>query len=536
MKYIYIITILISVALSACDNDLNETVYSEILEDSYVYSEEEIDNVIGPVYTNLNDLFSSGNIRYYMVQQNTSDETVRPANASGWDNAGIWKRMHLHNWTTEEWLLNETWEYLYKGVVHATRIIELLESGRIPIKEGESIETYVAEVKVARAFYHWLIMDNFGDAPLVKETTQELPEKTSRKDLYTFIVDELNQAIPSLNEDNSYGMYGRFNKWAAKALLANVYLNAEVYTGESKWNECIKECNDIIDSEKYLLEPDYRDNFVTNNEGSKENIFAVQFDDVYATGFVLHNFSLHAASKATYELQSSPWGSGGFCAVPQFIDTYDPEDKRLEYTWISGPQYASDGTTPILNSYEKKGEPLVYTKELPDGIYQGENEGYRVGKWEIEMGAASNLSNDFPVFRYAQVLMMKAECLLRTGNNDEAASIVTEVRQRVFDDSNDALVTGSQLLENSSYNYGYVENYQVVDPGNQDAVQYGRFLDELGWEFACETLRRRDMIRFGVFTTKSWLSHKPNGEERTVFPIIQGAINANPKLIQNPDY
>jgi hypothetical protein len=251
---------------------------------------------------------------------------------------------------------------------------------------------------------------------------------------------------------------------------------------------------------------------------------------------VLHNISLHNASKSTYNLESSPWGAGGFCAIPQFIDTYDPDDKRLKYTWIMGPQYEADGITPILCTYEKKGEPLVYTKELPDGIYQGENEGYRIGKWEIRMGARSNLSNDFPIFRFAQVLLMKAECLLRTGGNTQAAEIVTQVRMRAFNDPSKAKVTGSQLEENSSYQYGYVENYEIVDPGDQAPIQLGRFLDELGWEFACETYRRRDLIRFDVFTNKSWLSHKPNGDYRTVFPIIQGAIDANPNLEQNPNY
>ncbi|WP_333483113.1 RagB/SusD family nutrient uptake outer membrane protein [Spirosoma telluris] len=76
----------------------------------------------------------------------------------------------------------------------------------------------------------------------------------------------------------------------------------------------------------------------------------------------------------------------------------------------------------------------------------------------------------------------------------------------------------------------------MVDPGINTTVKYGRLLDELGWEFAWEGFRRRDMIRFGVYTTKSWLSHKPNGTHRAVFPLPQIAINSNPKLEQNPAY
>ena len=132
---------------------------------------------------------------------------------------------------------------------------------------------------------------------------------------------------------------------------------------------------------------------------------------------------------------------------------------------------------------------------------------------------------------------MKAECLLRTGKSGDAATLVSQVRQRAFLDApQKATVTGSQLEGNSTYQYGYVENYEIVDPGNTDPIQYGRFLDELGWEFSVEATRRRDLIRFGVFTKKSWLSHKPNGDYRTVFPIIQGALDANPNLVQHPNY
>jgi len=401
----------------------------------------------------------------------------------------------------------------------------------------KALEKVNHKMKVARAFYNWLILDNFGDAPLVKDVSTEMPAKTPREEIYQFVVDEIKIALPDLNEDISSKMYGRFNKWAAKALLANVYLNAEVYTGQPQWNACISECNDIINTGKYILEPNYRTNFLTNNEISQENIFVIPYDEIYATRNQIHNFSLHAASKATYNLESSPWGAGGFCGNPQFIDTYDSDDSRLEYTYLMGPQYAADGETPILCTYEKKGEPLVYTKELPDGIYVGENEGYRIKKFEYKMGAKSSLSNDFPFFRYAQVLMMKAECLLRTGKTEQAAEIVTQVRQRAFLDAPEkAIVTGDQLKENTSYQYGYVENYEIVDFGNTDPIEYGRFLDELAWEFVVEGTRRRDLIRFGIFTTKSWLSHKPNGDYRVVFPITQGAIDANPNLVQNPNY
>lgn len=133
--------------------------------------------------------------------------------------------------------------------------------------------------------------------------------------------------------------------------------------------------------------------------------------------------------------------------------------------------------------------------------------------------------------------MMKAECLLRTGSANEAAEIVTQVRKRAFKNNPEkANVTSEQLLGNSKYNYGYVENYKIVDKGNSTPVEFGGFYDELGYEFACEWIRRRDMIRFGTYTSKSWLSHKPVGDKTSVFPIPQTVIDSNPNLEQNPDY
>jgi hypothetical protein len=152
---------------------------------------------------------------------------------------------------------------------------------------------------------------------------------------------------------------------------------------------------------------------------------------------------------------------------------------------------------------------------------------------------------DYPIIRYAEVLMMQAEALLRTGQSGAAAALVTQVRQRAFPgDPAKATVTGAQLMQGSVYNYGWSDTDGVVKTaangtpvvnGGAD-VKYGRFLDELGWEFAIEGHRRSDLIRFGVFTTKTWFNHVPNGDYRALFPIPSGAIATNSNLKQNPGY
>lgn len=528
-----ICTFLLAIAASACDNDLEEKIYSEVTEESYNYSNAYQAMSIG--YATMRNLIS--HTHYYMAQESTTDAIVMPANASGWDDGGIYKRMHLHTWNSENPQINNMWNTYYSGVINANRLIEQLTNGKITIPNDATKEALISEMRTVRAFFYWMLCDNFGDVPLITDRSDALPEKTGRKDIYLFIVKELTESIPNLSEEKNTLMYGRFNKWAAKTLLANVYLNAGVYAGEARWNECLAQCSDIIASGKYKLEASLSAPFVTENQNSQEIVFAIPFEENLAGGFSAHMFSWHASLKNKVNMLATPWGAGSAKGIPQFVDTYDPDDKRLNATWMTGPQFAADGTTPLKGSYDQAGKNVVLTNSLPDGLYTGEAEGYRMNKFEVKVGAMGSLGNDFPLFRYSQVLMMKAECLLRTGKAADAAAVVSEVRGRAFTGKPaKATVTAADLQKGSSYQYGYVENYKTVDPGNTAAIQYGRMLDELGWEFAWEGYRRRDMIRFGVYTTKSWLSHKPNGDFRAVFPIPQIAINSNPMLKQNPDY
>ncbi len=531
-NYRLILLLIGSMSLS-CDNNLDEVVYSELTEESFTYTNAY--QAIGVAYANMRGLIFHQN--YYMVQETTADAIVMPANASGWDDGGIYRRLHEHNWNSESMQLVNMWNTLYTGVINSNRIIDQLENGTVPPPADIPVESLIAEVKVIRSFFYWLLLDNFGDVPLITTRSDELVAKIDRLEIYRFVVDDLTDAIPALSEDTGTLYYGRFNKWAAKALLANVYLNAEVYTGQPQWQEALDECDDIIGSGQYQLEGNLNAPFQTDNSGSTEIVFAIPFDELQAEGFHVHMFSWHGSMRAKFDMLTTPWGAGSAKGITQFIDTYDEADERLTAYWLSGPQYASDGKTPLLGSYDQGGKPLVFTKDLPDGIYTGEAEGYRMNKFEVRMGVLTNLSNDFPFFRYAQVLMIKAECLLRLGRQEEAATLVSEVRARAFSANPDkASVSGEALQENSRYQYGVVENYRITDRGDTQPVRFGRMLDELGWEFVWEGHRRRDMIRFGVFTSKSWLSHRPKGDYRVVFPIPQIAINANPKLVQHEAY
>jgi hypothetical protein len=430
------------------------------------------------------------------------------------------------------------WSRAYNGVTTTNRIIYQIESGGIQITEGR--EETLAELRVIRASYYWVLLDLFGNVPIVEDfDTPEgfLPEQSSRQEVFDFVVSEIEESLPLLAEANNNTTYGRFNRWAAHTLLARVYLNAEVYTGTPQWTKVIEHTDAVINSGAgYILEPDQKNSFVTENQTSDEIVFAIPIDDVYQDAwntFDMHMQTLQPSNQATYNLQQTPWG--GMCAIPQFINIFDETDARYQDNWIMGQQYSAAGEPILAQLGAYSGEPLAYVNELP-GVDQSEAiHGFRLGKFEIALGSTNILNNDFPLLRYADVLMMKAEALLRTGRTGEAADIVTEVRTRNFEDPADAAVT--DVTAGSTYDYGLRNHLEETHEGG-DNIQYGWFLDELGREFAQEGRRRTDLIRFGVFTTKSWLSHEASRSEdyRTLFPIPTDELNTNPKLTQNPGY
>ncbi|SFE38215.1 RagB/SusD family nutrient uptake outer membrane protein [Thermophagus xiamenensis] len=520
--------------MPACTKLENEN-FSEFIADDFSPSESDLIRITSAAYGDWRKVLLLWD-GYWRAQEVSADEVVIPARPNGWVDGGVHKRIFMHSWLPSDPIVSETWYRCYTGINNCNRVIFQLKS----LLEEEDAVSAISELRALRASYYYVLCDMYGNVPIVTKFDVPdgyLPEQSSRKEVYNFVVKELEESIPYLTDENNAETYGRFNVWAARTLLAKMYLNAEVYSGTPQWDKCLAQCDSIIQSGKFALEPDQKNVFITENQNSNEIIFGISIDENYTTdwnAFDIHMQTLQPANQATYNMTHTPWG--GMCAVPQFIDTFDPEDKRLINNFIYGQQFSSSGDSLYCTMGELTGEPLAYINEVPSIDRSEEIHGYRFGKFEIAMGASNILNNDFPLFRYADVLMMKAECLLRTGYEDEAAQIVTEIRRRAFPSASEkAVVTGEELLQGSVYDYGLRdENYTTYEGGNN--IIYGRFLDELGWEFNQEGRRRQDMIRFGIFTEKSWFSHSPNGDFRILYPIPLSAMETNSNLVQNPGY
>lgn len=528
---------LTTVGTTSC-TELEDTSYHGIVADGFHPTNDDIGSLLASSYVAWRKTFLlwNGVARAEML---CTDQDVIPARPNGWVDGGIYKRMHQHKWTSEDEIPQNSWVRTYDGINSCNRVLFQIESGQLPL--GDRKDGVVSELKVLRASYYYLLDDLFGNVPIITRFDTPagyLPEQSSRQEVYEFIVKELTENIPNLSDRAGIEYYGRFNKWAAYTLLAKMYLNSEVFSGgaHKDYDKCIEACNRVIESGLYELETVRKNVFATSNENSKEIIFALPFDENYVTdwnAFDFHMYTLQPANQATYKFQNTPWG--GVCVLPQYISSFDAEDQRLKDDFIQGQQYGSNGETLACTMGEMAGKPLAYINEVPSIDASQEVHGLRWGKFEYAKGITNRLSNDFPLLRYADVLLMKAEALLRLGQADEAAKLVTEVRARNFDKASEkATVTGEDLLKTTGYDYGRRDTEKVTH--DNAVVAYGRMLDELGWEFTQEGRRRQDMIRFGVFTKLSWFSHDASDENHNLFPIPNSQILTNDHLKQNPGY
>ncbi len=540
-KRIYIggLVILLLAGLYSCTK-LSTKNYGQIVSSNFTPGPNDIAAIVGAPYTNWRtlELGRSAN-SIWRTNEISADEAVIPARPNGWVDGGVYQRMHWHKWTADESNSSTIWNAAYAGITSCNRVLYQIDAGQIPITSNK--DQIEAELKVLRASFYYALIDFFGNVPIVTRfdvPAGYVPPQSTRKDVYDFIISEITTNLPLLSTANDGTTYGRFNKWAAEALLAKMYLNAGVYTGTPDWANCITACNAVISSGLYSLESNQANVFATNNSGSKEIVFSIPFDQTYTpdngTAFTMHMETLQPENSATYNFQNSPWG--GICGTPQFVSTFDPQDSRLAQNWVQGQQYTSSGQILMGSLGKFNGKPLIYVNDLPGVDSSEEVHGYRLGKFQISQGELIGMGNDFPLFRYADILMMKAEASLRSNDGATAATLVTQVRQRAFTaNPAKATVTAADLLQPTVYDYGLRNHLQTTHESVAD-IQYGRMLDELGWEFAQEGRRRQDMIRFGVFTKKSWLSHSPNGDYRTLLPIPTSALHTNGNLKQNPGY
>lgn len=446
---------------------------------------------------------------YFNLQELSTETSAAPAKFGPWDDGGIWARLHRHEWENNSGSINGAWNMSFSGVSTCNRLIEEFNA-----TAGDN-QNAINELRALRVFYFYLAMDLWGDIPLVTSfaDAEAAPSRAPKLEVYNFIVNELLELIPVLPTTVRGEFYGRFNNWSAMALLARVYLNAEVYTGNAEWQKAADVAQQIIDGGLFSLETSYFQNFTIKNQGSSENILAVNYSKTSGGAFQLHMQTLHPLNKATYNFTDGPWN--GYTALEEFYNSFDDEDVRKEM-FIVGQQFTSAGE-PILDpnggieidskgNPDPDGEPLIFTpfiNELTPKAFS--QSGARIGKYEFEKGIALAMDNDFPLFRFGGVLLMRAEALWRLDSSSaEAVELVRQVRERAGLDG--------------------------INPLTEDDLYH-----EIQRENAFEAQARTVMIRFNRFTDQ-WWEKTITDPNKKVFPIPTNQLNGNPNLVQNPGY
>lgn len=501
-KLAYLLVISAIFSSNSCIK-LDEEVYDKLAGGTVFQTQEDVLPIAGKTYSVLRSLYTWHG--WWMLQEYCTDEICQPTRGWGaWQDGGVWIAMHKHTFDAETGI-ESSFYYLNEGISTTNRVIDMLELSDI---EFEGLDQIIAECKMVRALYYFLLTDSYGNVPFVTGYSQLpegfLPEQKSREEVVAWLIDEISQNMELLSDEaprNEY--YGRFTQWGAKALLAELYLNSEIYKGVARWDECIAMCDEIINSGYFSLDSDFRGPFSPDNENNPEAIFSIPFDEDYATGLYFYRLTMHYASQATYNAVTGAWN--GFCAIPSMFDSFDPDDIRRDATWISGPQTDAAGN-PIY--YD--GQQVDFSNTVGSIEFVDMDDGVRLGKWQYYDGIKSGMNNDIHFFRLGKVYLMKAECLLRKGDADGAVQVLNELRERAFNP--DKPIAAADL---------------TLD----------HMLNEWAWETNCEGNRRRDQVRFNAFTTASWPpDHVPNGDHRNIFAIPQWAMEANQNLVQNPGY
>ncbi|WP_439490469.1 RagB/SusD family nutrient uptake outer membrane protein [Algoriphagus sp.] len=431
----------------------------------------------------------------YSYQEITSDELAIPVKGGDWNDGGTWVRAHRHTWNIDDGEINGVWDIPFRVIAEANNLIQ----------QYPDVEELTGEMKVLRAFCYLVLLDNFGGGiPLIIETTTDPnPPSSSKLELFNFIESSILENVDILTKENTRT---NFNYWSSHMILAKLYLNAEVYIGQSRLADAKNALDLIINEGPYSLSSNYFQNFASSNQNSVENMFTLPYDANNAGGFNIHHMTLHYESQKTFNLVDQPWN--GYSALEDFYNSYDDSDLRKD-NLRAGPQFELDGVTPLRDDAGFDGDPdgveVNFTPKInelePVAFRQA---GARVNKFEIAIGAQPNLNNDFPVFRYADALLMKAEVLLREGNASAGLEYVNQVRNRAE-----------------------IEPFTVLT--------FDNLLAERGRELFAEGWRRSDLIRFGRFGAPWW--EKPSSTEtRNVFPVPLRKLESNSNLTQNPGY
>lgn len=571
-QYIIGSMLLSSILLASCS--LDETPRSKFSEEEAFSTPKLVYvNSVANVYSSIgNGLYGSDGGSVHTFQEFSSDASMIPGRQGDWVDGGAWQNIFLHNFESSVSKYNDVWNNLYRVIGLANSSIDRLNKY---LGEHPEYAEYVYELRALRAVYYYYVMDLFGQVPLVvsSEVSANEVNQSNRSDVFKFVTSELAECIPHLSDSKSQNegeYYGRITKAVAYMCMAKCAINAPVYTiddttptsysafvgtdksgkataseeqgktvsemgkninitldGETRnaWETAVY-CADQIASLGYRLQPSYADNFIVANQNSVENIWTRPNDCV---NYKIDDYNIVRTLHYNHGGAIGYQGWNGACSSKQQMLVYGygtaNPDPRLKLNFYTDKDYmeetgkaVEDGATGKDLEYMPLAVKVDFT--AADDPHAMKCSGARMKKYEFDKSTTQQYSfnNDLVIWRYADVLLLKAEAEYRMGNKAEALTIVNEVRGRV------AATPRTELTLND-------------------------ILDERMLELAWEGVRRQDQIRFCTFTEPTadrfkGVTHNASAGDYNddtqgytmVYPIPYAVLNLNKKLGQNPGY
>ena len=460
-------------------------------------------------YDGLNGPYQLGDL--WHINEHPTDELIGPTRGGDWDDNGQWRALHAHTWNADQGQIGGAFNGLLGVQFSASNVLQFSPSSQ-----------QAAEARFIRALSMYDVLDGWDQVPYRENLTdyKVMPKTLKGKEAADFIIGELNAILPTLPENVAPYVA---NKNAARALLMKLYLNRGVYSNRAAPTFDAADMNQVISLANQIsgfnLTDRFFDNFTPDNDvKSKENIFTL-FNIAGGRGG-----NVRGTVFSTTHYNMNPGGWNGFTTLSDFYDKFEANDerigqyftypgslpnpgKRVNVGFLIGQQY--DLTTgAALMARNPASKPLAFTREVK--IIEAdastlEYTGIRVIKYPYDYATSGDQkNNDWVIFRYGDVLLMKAEAQLRTGNAVGALLIMNDIRAK----------RGATPL--------------VV-------ANMTNLLDERGRELYWEGWRRQDLIRFGKFL-QPWQEKAASNPRNILFPIPSNQLSVNPNLSQNPGY
>ena len=543
--------------------DLDEIYYSEIAQNTFFKTKDNIYAALARPYTKWR---GTHQFDPWMLQECVSDCFC--VSQKGADYADErYRQLQWHTWTPDNSAIYNTYFQMGEGISYALAMIDELSDLDYPsfgLTEQEKSD-HILQLKMLVAYSYMRALDFFGGMPLYKEYTLTEVPRSSARETFNYIEQLFLEGLApeSSLKKKTLGEHeeGWVNQGIVATCLARLYFNAQVYIGEDRFEECARLCQDILDGKygQYELEKTWNAPFGFDNDYSTEVIWGSSSQ--YSMNQISWDYERfnHYNAKDYYNVEGMGSSNGAhlqpslapdgtpyvFNVGTPFARFHAQDLRKNDYIYLGNKQYEgmflygkqervtsggqtvrclgareySDEVITLVDQvaqFKKVGTEYASVSDLPSNITTAEeNSGVRLVKRPVPdiSGLDLRYNPDYVIIRLAEVYYMLAECKYRAGDKGGAADLLNEVRARNFEGGLDP------------------------DPCTESNLNKYRFLQEWMTEFIGEGRRRTDLRRWNVFTTEKWWDHNPSDHYRELFPIPQRSISAsNAELRQNPGY